>query len=134
MHPGVLQWVLFLLTKLPSLVVWGWVLVLVVWRLIRRAARGGPFTVPVAATMRHLGWLVIGGSLAAGMLGMLGKDLLAQMLMTPSGVHSLAFDVLVFAPIRALVPVPLLIGAALLSFARIIRAGAVLDEEVKATV
>jgi hypothetical protein len=135
LHPGLLQWVLFLLTKLPSLVLWGWVLLLV-WRLIRQADRGGPFTAPAAATMRQLGWLIIAGSMVAAALGALGTDVLARMLMTPAPFdgRGIAVDVLVAAPLKALLPVPLLAGATLLSFARIIRAGAVLDEEVKATV
>jgi hypothetical protein len=37
-------------------------------------------------------------------------------------------------PIHALLPVPVLAGAALLTFARIIRAGADMDDELKATV
>ena len=45
-----------------------------------------------------------------------------------------AVDVLIYAPLRALLPVPALAGAALLTFARITQAGAVMDEEIKATV
>jgi hypothetical protein len=136
LHPGVLQLVLFLLTKLPSIVVWGGVLLLIIWRLTRQAARGGPFTTRVAVAMRQLGWLVIVGSVVAAALGALGTDLLARMLMTPApwDGHLIVLDVLVSAPLQALVPVPLLAGVTLMCFARIIRAGAVLDEEVKATV
>ncbi len=36
--------------------------------------------------------------------------------------------------IRALLPVPALAGSALLAFARIIKAGALMDDEIKATI
>jgi hypothetical protein len=135
LHPSVLQWGLFLLTKLPGIVLWGWLLLLI-WRFIRRASRGGPFTVQVANSIWQLGWLVIAGSMIAGALGALGADLLTRMLMTPATYAGggIAIDILVAAPLKALLPVPAMIGAALLSFARISRAATVLDEEVKATV
>jgi ABC-type Fe3+-siderophore transport system permease subunit len=43
-------------------------------------------------------------------------------------------DVLIGTPLRALFPVAALGGAGLLSFARIIRLGAAMDEEIRATV
>ena len=130
-----MQWALYLLTKVPDIVLWGAVLLLI-WRMIKQASRGGPFTANVAATMQQLGWVVIGGSMAAGALGALGTDLLTRMLMTPATYSGagIAIDVLAIGPLKALVPVPAIAGAALLSFARITRAGAVLDEEIKATV
>jgi hypothetical protein len=135
LHPSLAQWALFLLTKAPDMVLWGWLLLLV-WQLVSRASRSGPFTARTASTMHQLGWVVIAGSMTAGVLVALGADLLTRMLMTPptySGA-GVALDILIFAPLKALLPVPALAGAALLSFARIIRAGAVLDEEIKATV
>jgi hypothetical protein len=135
LHPSVMQWALYLLTRVPDIVLWG-VLLLLIWRLISRASHGGPFTARVAITMQQLGWVVIGGTMIAGVLGGLGTDLLTRMLMTPATYSGggIASDVLVFTPLKALLPVPAIAGAALLSFARIIRAGAVLDEEIKATV
>ena len=55
--------------------------------------------------------------------------LLATMVKT-----AIPFPDLVYPAVRGLVPVPLLTGAALLTFARIIRAGAAMDEEIKGTV
>ncbi len=52
----------------------------------------------------------------------------------PSDGGSIVVDVLLFGPLKALVPVPALAGAALLTFGRITRVGAVMDEELKATV
>jgi hypothetical protein len=135
LHPSLGQWGLFLLTKLPGLVLWG-CLLLLVWRLIRAAGRSGPFTRQAAAVMRQLGWVVLAGSMLCAALSHLGSDVLTTMLMTPAsfGAGGIVHDVLVTGPIRALLPVPLLAGAALLAFARIIRLGAAMDDEIKATV
>lgn len=132
-HPSLGQWVLFGLTKVPELVLWGLVLLLI-WRLISEAARRGPFTPRAAAIVWLLGWTVIAGSFIASALTHLGADLLTGMLMTPATYGpGIVADVL-FRGLRALLPVPALAGAALLTFARITRIGVVLDEEMKATV
>jgi len=135
LHPSLGQWVLFLLTKVPDLVLWGCVLLLI-WRLISEAARRGPFTPRAAAMVSLLGWTVIVGSYIAGALSHLGADLMTPMLMTPATYDgaNIAVDVLVRGPLGALLPVPALAGAALLTFARITRVGVALDDEIKATV
>jgi len=135
LHPGAVQWLLFLLTKLPAVTLWACVLLLTL-RLIRQAARTGPFTVQAAATMLLLGWVVVAGSMIVGALNALGSDVLTHMLVTfdPYNASSIVFDVVVTAPVRALVPVPALVGAALLTFSHIIRVGAAMDEEIRATV
>jgi hypothetical protein len=135
LHPGAGQWLLYLLTKLPSLALWACVLLLTT-HLVRQAARTGPFTVQAAATMYVLGWVVIAGSILVGALSALGTDVLSQMLMTSGtlGAPGIVLDVLVRGPIEALVPVPALVGAALLTFSHITRVGAAMDEEIKATV
>ena len=134
-HPGIGQWLLYLLTKLPGLVLWGCLLLLIL-RLIRQTDRSGPFTPRAAANMRQLGWLVIAGSMVAASVSATGTDLLTRMLMTPPtfDVKGVLIDVLVVAPVKALFPVAALAGAALLTFGRITGAGAVLDEEIKGTV
>jgi hypothetical protein len=80
--------------------------------------------------------VIIGGSMIVGALGVLGADLLTRMLMTPATFSGgeIAIDIIVLGALKALLPVPVIAGAALLSFARVIQAGAVLDEEIKATV
>lgn len=133
LHPSFGQWVLYLLTKVPDLVLWGCVLLLI-WRLISEAARRGPFTPRAAAIVWLLGWTVIVGSYIVGALDHLGADLLTSALMTPATYGTgVVFDVL-FGPLKALLPVPALAGAALLTFARITKIGVVLDDEIKATV
>ncbi len=135
LHPSLGQWVLYALTKAPEVVLWGCVLLLI-WRLLSEASRSGPFTPRAAAFVWLLGWTVIAGSYIAGALSHLGADLLTRMLMTPAMYSGagIAVDVLVSGPLKALLPVPALAGAALLTFARITRIGVVLDDEIKATV
>lgn len=128
-HPAVGQRILYTLTSLPGLLVWGSVLFLL-WRVIRAARQSGPFTVPVAVAMRRLGWLIIGGSVAAAAVQGFALDQLLNTMLTPRD-H---FGDLVSEPVRALLPVPALAGAALLTFARIIRLGADMDDEIKGTV
>lgn len=128
-HPSVSQRILYTLMSLPGALVWGLVLFLL-WRLIRAAGQTGPFTVQVAVAMRRLGWVIIAGSVAAAAVqGFALDQLLSTMFMAAAD-----FGDVIAEPIHALLPVPALAGAALLSFARIIRLGADMDDEIKATV
>jgi hypothetical protein len=121
--------------RLPGPILWATVL-LMIWQLVREARHTGPFTARTAAIMWRLGLVVLIGAAAAGAIFRLGSDLLLQTLMVdpPFSGAGIAADALFSGALRALLPVPALAGAALLSFALITRAGVVLDEEVKATV
>jgi hypothetical protein len=127
-HPTIGQRILYTLTTLPGWLVWGAVLFLL-WRVIRAARETGPFTAGVAVTMRRLGWLIIAGSVAAAGVQGLALDQLLNTMLTTGNTFADAIS----EPINAL-PVPLLAGAALLTFARIIRLGADMDDEIQATV
>lgn len=129
LHPGIGQRILYTLMSLPTALVWGAVLFLL-WLVIREARRTGPFTVRVARAMRRLGWLIIAGSAAAAAVQGFALD---QLLNTMLAAHDHFGDALT-EPIRALVPVPVLAGAALLTFARIIRLGTDMDADLKGTV
>jgi hypothetical protein len=135
LHPGAAQWLLFLLTKIPDIALWACVLLLTL-HLIRQAARTGPFTVQAASTMLVLGWVVALGSMIVGALSALGADVLTRMLVTfdPFSAGTIVFDVLVWGPLKALLPVPALVGVALVTFSHITRVGAAMNEEIKATV
>jgi len=129
-HPGFGQHLLYSLTVIPQILLWGGTLLLL-WRLLVIARRSGPFTVRVATAMRVLGWYIIAGSVLAAAIEQLATVLLLGSLVTPqpeeiSSVPAVA--------LRALVPVPALAGAALLTFARIVRRGAAMDDELKGTV
>lgn len=129
-HPGLTQRTLSTLENLPGWLVWCGILLLL-WQIIRSARRDGPFTPQVAAAMWRLGWLILVGSVVAGAVNSLATDqLLATML---TGSHPSLLDP-VAAAVRALVPVPALTGAALLTFARIVKLGAAMDDEIKGTV
>jgi hypothetical protein len=127
-HPSLYQRLLYTFTGLPSVLVWAAVLFLL-WRLVRIASLNGPFTVPVAAGMRRLGWLVIVGSLVAASAQGAATDALLNSLLREQNAFGDAVP-----RFLSILPVPLLAGAALLTFARIIRRGAAMDEEIRATV
>jgi hypothetical protein len=128
-HPGAGQWLLYGLMLVPPVIVWTGSLFLL-WRTIRMARLAGPFTSPVASAMRWLGWFILGGSTVAAVIhaAALGT-LLVQMINLPT-----PFAFVIFDAVRGVLPFPLLAGAALLTLARIMRLGAVMDDELKATV
>lgn len=128
-HPSFGQRALSALTTLPTTLAWGIVFFLL-WQLIRTARRTGPFTVAVAAAMRRLGWVVIVGSAAVGAAPGFATDQLLNTMLVAQNDRGDTVGQL----IHGLLPVPLLVGAALLTFARIIRLGAAMDDEIKATV
>jgi hypothetical protein len=128
-HPGIGQHVLYGLSELPATVLWVGVLLLI-WQLIAGARRDGPFTPRVAASMRRLGWFILVGTVVGALIHEFAVDeLLVSMARLPQ-----PFVSMIFGPLRALVPVPVLAGAALLTFARIIGLGTEMDEEIKGTV
>jgi hypothetical protein len=130
LHPGFGQHLLYSLMDIPQVLLWGGILLLL-WQLLVIARRGGPFTARVAGAMRVLGWYIIAGAVLAVAIEQLSVVLLFSSLVVPSpeGIGSVPV-----AALRALVPVPALAGAALLTFARIVRLGAALDDELAGTV
>jgi hypothetical protein len=129
-HPTMGQRLLETLTTVPTALLYGCILLLL-WHIIRTAQRDGPFTLRVAATMRLLGWVVMAGAVAVAViqqlaLGMLINSMLTRAAESPGSAFGSA--------LYALLPVPLLAGAALITFARIIRLGTSMDDELKATV
>jgi hypothetical protein len=130
LHPGFGQRLLYSLMTMPQVLLWGGILLLL-WRLLVVARRHGPFTAQVAGNMRLLGWYIIAGAVLAAAIEQLSMVLLFSSLVAPppEGIDSAAF-----AALRALVPVPALAGAALLTFARIVRLGAAMDDELQGTV
>jgi hypothetical protein len=129
-HPGFGQRLLYSLMTMPQVLLWGGILLLL-WRLLVVARRDGPFTTRVAGAMRVLGWYIIAGAVVAAAIEQLAMILLFNSLVAPppEGIDSVAF-----AALLALVPVPALAGAALLTFARIVRVGAAMDDELQGTV
>jgi hypothetical protein len=130
LHPGFGQHLLYSLMTIPQVLLWGGILLLL-WRLLVIARRWGPFTVRVASGMRVLGWYIIAGSVLAAAIEQLATVLLLGSLVAPRPEGTGSVTV---AALRGLVPVPALAGAALLTFARIVRLGAAMDDEIQGTV
>jgi hypothetical protein len=137
-NPGAGQWVLYGLTKLPTILAWCGVLLLL-WRMIRVAGQAGPFTRAVATAMRRLGWFILAGSLTVAVLHAVSTGLLLSGQLEGGTVKGMTiggdlFAELVWGVVRATLPVPVLAGAALLTLARIFRVGVAMDDELKGTV
>lgn len=130
-HPSLAQRIMYTLTTIPGVLLWACVLLLL-YRLLRSARRAGPFTTQVATAMRRLGWLIIAGSAAAAAVQAVDRDLLLNSMVT--GLFSTIYADAIWAGLSALIPVPALTGAALLTMARIVRLGAEMDDEIQATV
>jgi Protein of unknown function (DUF2975) len=107
-------------------VVWLGVLFLL-WRLVRTAEQSGPFTEPMARLLRFTGWFIIAGSIAASAAQGAATDALLSMKL--QGQDSFADAV----PLPGAV-VPVLAGVVALTFARIVRAGSRMAEDLQGTV
>jgi hypothetical protein len=83
----------------------------------------------VAAAIRRLGWVVLVGNVAAGAVQGFALDQLLNTMLTPRN----SYDQAITGTIHAL-PIAALVGAALLTFARIFRLGAEMDDEIQGTV
>ena len=129
-HPTSAQRVLYTLTSLPSFLLYAGIIVLL-WFMIREARRNGPFSTRVAARMRLTGWFVILGAMAAAAVHELASGMLMNTLLITK--VPLLPDAAT-APIGALFPAPVIAGCALLTFARVIRFGSAMDDEIKATI
>jgi hypothetical protein len=129
-HPSAGQRLLSTLTGVPSVLLFAGIL-LVVWRILGSAGRDGPFTPHVAAMLRRLGWLIIAGTVAVAAIQTLASDLLLNTMLV-HGVDWIGDTVV--SSVSALFPERILIGGALLTFARIMRLGSAMDDEIKATV
>jgi len=128
-HPTIGLRVWYTLVGLPSVIFWA-CLLWMLWRLLGAARSRGPFTSQVAAALHRLGWFIIVGAAVAAAIHGLALDVVLNSLFRPRVGYG---DVLT-DPLSALVPVPVIAGAAMLTFARIIRAGEAMDEEIRATI
>lgn len=126
-HATVGEQALGVMAALPAVLFWGGVLFLL-WRTMVTARRHGPFTPRVAVAVRRLGWFVLVGSTAAAVIHLIAVDTLLTIM---TKIDS-PFPNLILVPLH--LPVPVLAGAALLTFARIVTAGAAMDAEIQATI
>jgi Protein of unknown function (DUF2975) len=106
------------------------VFVLVAWLLLV-ARRDGPFTPRVHRMLMVLAWFVIAGSVVASLAqGVAGTYFLTSAVTASVPVQG---DVL-SALYDALLSVPVLVGCALLTLARILRAGSLMRDDLEGTV
>ncbi|HYS30644.1 MAG TPA: DUF2975 domain-containing protein [Streptosporangiaceae bacterium] len=127
--PTIAQRIWYSLIGLPTVIFWACVL-WILWRMLSTARSRGPFAPQVATALRRLGWFIIVGAVVASAVHGLALDAVLNSLFRPG----VGYGDAVFGPIKALVPVPVIAGATMLTFARIIRAGQAMDEEIRATV
>lgn len=128
-HPDFAQRVLSTLTGAPSVLVWAAV-ALLLWRLAWCAREYGPFTAATATRLRVLGWVVLLGAVAAGAAQGAATDALLHGMVRPDPVGYL--DVVSNA--EGAGPVTLLAWAGLLTFSRLVRRAAAMDDELQGTV
>jgi Protein of unknown function (DUF2975) len=126
-HATLGEQTLNIVVYLPAVLFWGGVLFLL-WRMMVTARRNGPFTPRVAAALRRLGWFIIIGSTAAALVHLIAIDALLTIMTRITN----PFPNLILVPLHLTIPV--LAGAALLTFARIVKAGAAMDAEIQATI
>ncbi len=126
-HATLGEQTLNIVAVLPAVLFWGGVLFLL-WRMMVTARRNGPFTARVATAMRRLGWFIIIGSTTAAVVHLIAIDALLTIMTKITN----PFPNLILVPLH--LPIPVLTGAALLTFARIVKAGAAMDAEIQATI
>jgi Protein of unknown function (DUF2975) len=106
------------------------VFVLVAWLLLV-ARRKGPFAPRVHRMLVVLGWLVIAGSAVASLAhDVAGAYFLASAVTVPVPVK----DDVISALYDAVLGAPLLVGCAVLTLARIMRAGSLMRDDLEGTV
>ena len=127
-HATLGEQALGVLAALPAVLFWGGLLFLL-WRTMVTARRDGPFTPRVAAAVRRLGWFVIIGSTAAAVVHLIAIDALLTIM---TKIDDNPYPDLILVPLH--LPIPVLTGAALLTFARILKAGAAMDAELQGTI
>jgi len=126
-HSTLGEQTLNVVAALTGVLFWGGVLFLL-WRMMVTARRNGPFTARVATAMRRLGWFIIIGSTIAAVVHLIAIDTLLTVMTKITN----PFPNLILVPLH--LPIPVLTGAALLTFARIVKAGAAMDAEIQATI
>ena len=126
-HATLGEQALGVLAALPAVLFWGGLLFLL-WRTMVTARRDGPFTPRVAAAVRRLGWFIIIGSIAAAVVHLIAIDALLTIM---TKIDDNPYPDLILVPLH--LPIPVLTGAALLTFARILKAGAAMDAELQGT-
>ncbi|MFJ7966514.1 DUF2975 domain-containing protein [Streptomyces sp. NPDC096324] len=126
--PSAVQGLLNTATQLPSFVFTVGALLLVL-RLIRGAEGDGLYTARTARRLRSVGWWLLAGSVLAAITESVGEKALIHSLSRGGDVSALSGLVSWDAPYMAI-----LTGLGVLSFARIMRVGVAMREDLDGTV
>jgi hypothetical protein len=125
-EPTILQQVWYTLTLMPSNLIFIGALVLA-YRLFRGAERHGIYTTVTAGRLRTLGWFLLVGSVVATLIEMFAANWLLATVVT----NEISF----FGPIHWDVPLTLILtGTGVITFARVMRVGVGMRDELAATV
>ncbi|MEU4090042.1 DUF2975 domain-containing protein [Streptomyces aureus] len=127
-HPSTAQAVLNTATQLPSFLFTVGVLLLVL-QLIRGAEREGLYTPRTAARLRGVGWWMLAGSVLAAIGKSVSENALIDSLSRGGDASALTGLLTWDAPYMAI-----LTGLGILSFARIMRVGVAMREDLDGTV
>ena len=119
--PG--QYVLGVLERLPTLAVYA-VFFVLLWRLVRTARHGGPYSPSVVRGLRRLGALLLAGTLLAAMVEALAEGWLSASLLPAYG-FVFHYDL----PGGAVIG-----GASLLAVSEVVRRGVRMREDLEGTV
>jgi len=116
----------YTLTTLPS-TVWFVAVLVLLFRLFRRANRDGIYTIATVRGLQILGWLVIAGAIVTKYAEQAAKArLLAAMVSDHIGGYFIAAAP-AYAPM-------VLVGVGVLTFSRIVRAGCRMRQDLDATI
>ncbi|MFI0960379.1 DUF2975 domain-containing protein [Streptomyces sp. NPDC021080] len=127
-HPSTVQGLLHTGTQVPSFVFTVGVLLLVL-RLIRGAEGDGLYTARTAERLRRVGWWLLAGSVLAAIGKSVSEKALLDSLSRGGDVSALSGLISWDAPYMAI-----LTGLGVLSFARIMRVGVAMREDLDGTV
>lgn len=128
-RPTAGQRTLVTLTEAPTFLFYLAILLLL-WQLLRTVRRAGPFAAAIARRVRFLGWFILGGWLAVTVGQSVAQSYFVATVVTD---HVLFISNAVNDMLRGIFP-PVLITCGLLTLARVMRAGAQMNDDLAGTV
>lgn len=127
--PTITQRALVTLTQAPGVLLYLAILVLLL-RLLLAVGRTGPFAVRVARRLRFLAWFILGGSFTVAA----GEDVARSFFVSTAVTDQVPVLSNAISAAMNSVWAPLLVACGLLTLARVIRAGARMNDDLAGTV
>jgi hypothetical protein len=128
-HPTAHQRALGILAQGPEFLYYLAIL-LILSHLLRTARRAGPFAAVIARRLRFLGWFVLAGYVAVNLVQGVAMSYFAESVAT----DSIAVSNYMIQNVVGGILTPLLLACGLLTLARIMRAGAQMNDDLAGTV